>query len=71
MIATHLVRGTPIGIRNNVDVTELDVFMTLRDDLARKLLAEAGRRKRPAVDLLADLIETAIDDNLFAAILDE
>ena len=50
---------------------EIEVAMVLKNDLAKKLIQEAAKRNRPPVDLLADVVEAAIEDNLFAAILDD
>lgn len=42
----------------------------LRGPLANALLVEARRRRKEPVQLVADLLATAIADNLFAALLD-
>jgi hypothetical protein len=49
---------------------ELEITMTLRGPLAAALLSEARRRKRRPVDVLADVVETIIQDDLFAAVLE-
>lgn len=45
--------------------------LTLRGPTAAKLAKAAERRRREPADLLADIIERAIDDDLIDAILDE
>jgi hypothetical protein len=43
---------------------------TLRGKLAQKFYIEAQRRGRSPAELGADILETVIRDNLFAAVLD-
>lgn len=38
--------------------------------LASRLIAEADRRSLRPIDVMADVIETVIKDDLFAAVLD-
>jgi predicted transcriptional regulator len=43
----------------------------LRGDLARRLLSIADRKRRKPVDLLAQAVEKLIEDDLFAAVIDD
>lgn len=49
----------------------IDFSGQLRGPLARKVAQEAERRNREPADLVADLLEKVIEDDLFAAILDD
>lgn len=49
---------------------EIDVQMTLRDDLARKLMAAAKKRCVQPVNLLAQVVETVLRDDLVDAVID-
>lgn len=50
---------------------EIEVFTTLRNDLARKLLVAAKERAVEPVELLADIVETVLGENLIDAVLDD
>ena len=52
------------------DRIRMTIDLELRGQLARRLDAEAKRRGRPAAEIIADLIETVIEDDLVAAVLD-
>lgn len=49
---------------------ELAFKGTLRNHLAERFTAEAERRKMTPAELAAYLLETIIEDDLFAAVLD-
>lgn len=53
------------------EAVEIDLQMTLKNELAQKLIGEAARLRREPVDLLADIIERVLTDNLVGAVLDE
>lgn len=55
----------------NEEVVEIDLQMTLRNELAQRLIDEAARLRREPVVLLADIIERVLTDNLVGAVLDE
>lgn len=50
---------------------DIAVEIVLRGPLAKKLRAEARKRRRRPVDLFADLVESVLEDDLVAAVLDE
>ena len=56
--------------RNETPI-EIDVQMTLKNDLARKLVAEAKRLGRSPVELMADIVERVLGDNLVSAVIDD
>jgi hypothetical protein len=43
----------------------------IKGDLARKLLDAADRFRRKPVELLAEAVEKLIEDDLFAAVIDD
>lgn len=49
---------------------EIEFAGTLRNRLAQKFAAEAERRNLTPAELAADILETVIKDDLFAAVLD-
>jgi hypothetical protein len=53
------------------DGPELEVHLILRGTVAAKLLSAAIQRNCKPVDLLADVIETVCNDDLFDAVIDE
>lgn len=53
------------------EAVEIDLEMTLKNELAKKLIAEAERLGRSPVVLLADIIERVLTDNLVSAVIDE
>ena len=50
---------------------DIAVEIVLRGPFAKKLRAEARKRRRRPVDLFADLVESVLEDDLVAAALDE
>lgn len=57
-----------IGKNNSGPVIEINLL--LRGQVAAALLSAAIARKVPAIDLLADVIETICAENLFDAVID-
>ncbi len=50
---------------------EVEVTITLKNQFAERMFKEAAARKTTPVELLADLLDVILEDNLFAALLDE
>lgn len=50
---------------------EISCAIVLRDQLAERLEAHAERLGKSTVALLADLIETILNDNLVDAVIDQ
>jgi hypothetical protein len=63
-------RSAVIGLGTNGDIT-IQIFLTLKGQLAQALDDAAAERNRPPVDVLADIIETVLGDNLIGAVLDD
>jgi hypothetical protein len=69
MVTTHGSLKFEYG-SDTKTVLEITVEATLKNGLAERLIQEAAARSREPVDLLAEIVETVIKDDLFAAVLD-
>lgn len=58
------------GPRLKPDLLEIDITITLKNELADKIVREAAKRGRTPVDIMADVVEAVVNDDLWAAVLD-
>jgi hypothetical protein len=56
-------------IRNST--YEIEAAFTLKNKLAKVLLEHAAKRQREPAELLADVVETVLQDDLIDAVLDD